>query len=94
VPSGIIYGPYEGRLANEGEQLQLSMPGDIDELGRRQHIRVERVSYSDGRHSSDDEPDLWPVQADGYGKSLTRISNSAYGNDPNNFAAAAPSPGT
>jgi hypothetical protein len=92
--SGITYGPYSGWLANEGEQLELGKPGDIDEFGVRQYIRVERVNYSDGSHPGDDPNDLWPTQADGQGKSLTRTSNTAYGNDPNNWTAATPTPGS
>lgn len=94
VPTNIIYGPYEGWLANNGEQLELGKPGDIDELGVRQYIRVERISYSDGSHPGDDPTDIWPTQADGQGKSLTRISTTLYGNDPNNWQAATPTPGS
>jgi hypothetical protein len=92
--SGITYGPYSGWLANEGEQLELGKPGDIDEFGVRQYIRVERINYSDGSHPGDDPNDLWPTQADGQGKSLTRTNNTAYGNDPNNWTAATPTPGS
>jgi hypothetical protein len=95
VPVGIIYGPYDGWLANDGGQLELGKPGDIDELSVRQYIRVERVNYSDGSHPADcpEGVDLWPTQADGGGKSLSRKVPTAYGNDPNNWQAAAPSPG-
>jgi hypothetical protein len=91
--SSITYGPYNGWLANDGEQLELGKPGDLDELAQRQYIRVERVNYSDGSHPGD-EPDQWPINADGLGKSLTRTSQSLYGNDPNNWTAATPTPGT
>ena len=92
--SGITYGPYSGWLANDGEQLELGKPGDIDEFGVRQYIRAERINYSDGSHPGDDPNDLWPTAADGQGKSLTRTSNTAYGNDPNNWTAATPTPGS
>ncbi|MBL7153270.1 MAG: hypothetical protein ISS79_06105, partial [Phycisphaerae bacterium] len=75
--------------------LELSMPGDIDKYGRRHYIRIDRVTYSDGSHH-DDVPggvDLWPTEADAGGKSLTRTAPALYGNDPNNWAAAAPTPG-
>ncbi|MBM4103733.1 MAG: hypothetical protein FJ263_06715 [Planctomycetes bacterium] len=96
VPVGIIYGPYSGWLANDGEQLELSKPGDTDEFGARQYIRVERVGYSDGSHPGEDpvEPDLWPIDADGGGKSLGRKNTALYGNDPNNWQAITPTPGT
>jgi hypothetical protein len=94
VSPSIIYGPYNAWLANDGERLELGKPGDIDGLGQRQYIRVERVNYSDGSHPGDDTVDLWPTQADGEGKSLMRISTTQYGNDPNNWTAATPTPGT
>jgi hypothetical protein len=96
VPTGIIYGPYSGKLANEGEQLELSKPGDVNDLGIRQYIRVERVDYSDGSHPGDEpgDVDLWPTGADGSGKSLIRTSTTQYGNDPNNWTAATPTPGS
>ena len=37
--------------------------------------------------------DPWPLQADGFGGSLTRIDPAAYGNDPANWHPIAPSPG-
>ncbi len=96
VPAGIIYGPYSGKLANEGEAVELSKPGDVNDLGLRQYIRVERVDYSDGSHPGGEpcDVDLWPTGADGLGKSLTRTSTTQYGNDPNNWTAATPTPGS
>lgn len=95
VPLAKIFGPYEGQLDNGGEQLELEMPGDIDKFGRQHYIRIDRVTYSDGDHSSDvpGGVDLWPAEADGDGMSLTRITTSLYGNDPNNWTAETPSPG-
>jgi len=95
VPVERILGPYSGKLSNAGERLELSMPGDVDEFGTQYYIRVDRVSYSDGSHP-DDCPggvDLWPSQADGDGKSLTRRLSSNYGNDPDNWTTSTPSPG-
>ncbi|MHC4744019.1 MAG: lamin tail domain-containing protein, partial [Planctomycetota bacterium] len=95
VPEAKIFGPYDGQLDNGGEQLELEMPGDIDKFGRQHYIRIDRVTYSDGDHSSDvpGGVDLWPVEADGGGMSLNRIDTSLYGNDPNNWTAQTPSPG-
>ncbi|MHC4749204.1 MAG: hypothetical protein ACYTFW_04950 [Planctomycetota bacterium] len=61
----------------------------------RQYIRIERVTYSDGSHPEDcpGGVDLWPAEADGTGVSLERVSTSLYGNDPNNWIVAAPTPG-
>jgi len=95
-PFGVsILGPYSGSLSNGGEKLELSMPGDVDEYGTRYYIRADRVNYSDGSHDSDvpGGVDLWPVEADGGGKSLTRTVPGDYGNDPANWTAEIPSPG-
>ncbi|MBE0537230.1 MAG: lamin tail domain-containing protein [Phycisphaerae bacterium] len=80
-----------GSLSNAGEQIQLSLPGDVDNLGRRQYIRVDRVVYSDGAHPAGDDP--WPASPDGQGQSLTRVNAAHYGNDVVNWQAAPPSPG-
>jgi hypothetical protein len=95
VPAGIIYGPYEGNLNNAGESLELSMPGDFDTESTLHCIRIDRVNYSDGSHPENcpGDIDLWPVEADGYGQSLTRKVSTDYGNDPDNWIATAPSPG-
>jgi hypothetical protein len=95
VPVGKILGPYDGKLSNSGEKVELSMPGDVDMFGTRYYIRVDRVSYSDGFHPEDCPGgiDLWPVEADGGGKSLGRVVSTNYGNDVINWAAKSPSPG-
>ncbi len=79
-----------GRLNNAGEKIQLSKPGDQVE-DTRYYIRVDRVNYSDGSHPVGDDP--WPAEPDGTGQSLTRIVPADYGNDPENWIAANPSPG-
>ena len=94
VPAEKILGPYDGKLSDTGEKLELSMPGDVAGDGRRHYIRIDRVNYSDGSHP-DDSPgsiDLWPAEPDGYGRSLTRDRLADYGNDPDNWIAALPSP--
>ncbi len=94
-PSVQVVGGYDGWLSNGGESLQLGLPGDVDELGRRYYIRIDRVNYSDGSHPEDcpGGVDYWPVEADGGGKSLSRIVPTDYGNDVANWQAATPSPG-
>ena len=97
VPGGVtVLGPYYGRLSNAGEKLEISKPTDTDELGQTVYVRVDRVVYSDGSHPEDcpEGVDLWPVQADGSGKSLSRKVPASYGNDPNNWQAATPTPGS
>ena len=94
VSAGIIYGPYDGWLANGGEKVEISKPGD-EVAGIRYYIRVDRVGYSDGSHPEDcpGGVDLWPTGADGLGKSLSHKVPTDYGNDVANWQAAAPSPG-
>jgi hypothetical protein len=97
MPPGVqVLDGFGGRLSNGGERLQIDMPGDIDELGIRQYIRIDRVNYSDGWHPEDcpGGVDLWPTEADGLGKSLSRKVSTDYGNDVANWEAAIPSPGT
>ena len=94
MPAEKIVGPYDGRLNNAGERLEISMPGDVDE-GVRQYIRIDRVNYSDGSHPEDcpGGVDHWPTEADGGGESLARKVPADYGNDPDNWQAASPTPG-
>jgi hypothetical protein len=96
VPYGVqVIGSYSGRLSNSGEKVDFSMPGDIDEVGRRYYIRIDRVNYSDGSHPEDcpGGVDLWPFMTDGFGFSLSRRDPTDYGNDAANWKAALPSPG-
>lgn len=89
VPTDKIFGPYEGKLDNAGEAVELAKPGD-EENGVRYYIRVDRVHYSDGSHPAGSDP--WPTAADGGGMSLTRIADSLYGNDVINWTATGPTP--
>ena len=88
----LVYEWGNGKLANGGEKIQLSKPGDVDEAGTRFWIRVDRVSYSDGSHPVGNDP--WPRSTDGYGAALTRIDVTEYGNDPVNWWASEPTPGS
>jgi len=97
MPAGVeVHGPYDGKLSNGGEKLELSMPGDIDKFGMRYYIRIDRVGYSDGSHPEDNPGgiDIWPVGADGEGEALARIDTNLYGNDSNNWGVSNPSPGS
>jgi hypothetical protein len=78
-----------GSLANEGEKLTLSMPGDQEWQKDRYWIRADQVNYEDKFP--------WPAAADGTGMSLTHrrpteIENN-YTNDPIHWRAATPGPG-
>ena len=97
LPAGAMILSWDsGKLSNSGETLQLLKPGDVDELGNRYWIEADRVNYSDGSHSDDFEDglDLWPPEADGQGFSLNRLSARRYGNDPGNWQATIPTPGS
>ncbi len=74
----------------------LYRPGELDDEDVRQWICVDRVTFSDGAHPQrfPGGVDPWSAQADGQGSSLTRIISSHYGNDPNNWRADTPSPGS
>ncbi len=80
IPAEIaVYGPYAGKLANEGEDVELHKPGEPEAGGPVPYIRVDRVNYDD------DSP--WPEAADGDGPSLVRVTATAYGNDVANWQA-------
>jgi hypothetical protein len=85
-----------GRLSNGGESLHLVKPGDVDNKGTRYWVEVDRVHYSDGSHGEGFAGgiDPWPAEADGQGLSLNRLFPSRYGNDPNNWHATIPTPGS
>ncbi len=74
-----------GGLDNNGETLELSMPGDTNNVGVRQFIRVDRVDFTDVAP--------WPIGPDGSGTSLVRVDESSYGNDYANWAEASATPG-
>ncbi len=87
MPPGVqVLGPYDGYLNDGGEKLEISMPGDVNGLGRRQYIRIDRVNY--------DDDDPWPTTTDGWGKSLTKKDPNDYANDFIAWDANNPTPGT
>jgi hypothetical protein len=96
VPDGVqILEWGNGRLANSGDTIQVSSPGDEGFDGKRLWVAADHVTYSDGSHpeTSAAGVDPWPPQADGKGMALSRIDAEADGNDPANWRAAVPSPG-
>jgi hypothetical protein len=76
-PATRVFGPYIGKLANEGERLNLSKPGTPEPGGFVPKILVDSVRYND-------KPP-WPGQPDGFGPSLERCDVEAYGNDSANW---------
>jgi hypothetical protein len=85
-----------GKLSNAGESIQLCRPGELDSEGVRSWIVVDGVRYSDGSQHEKFPAgfDLWPREADGSGLSLTRTNPEQFGDDPLNWSAITPSPGT
>lgn len=79
-----IVGPYNGKLGNDSDDIELRKPGVPDAEGV-DSILVERVRYFDAAP--------WPLNADGIGFSLHRTTVTTFGNDPANWFADAPSPG-
>lgn len=86
VPAGTRVIPWTaGRLANEGEVLQLGRPAGLNDQGVRQYARVDRVGY---------EPTTpWPTGALNTGRSLQKRPGNVYGNDPAAWIVAKPTPG-
>lgn len=88
-----VLGPYEGRLANDGENVELYKPDapvlSGPETGFVPYLQVDKVKYSDAAP--------WPTAADGntngIGVSLQRRAGSDYGNDPVNWLAGNPTAG-
>jgi hypothetical protein len=84
-PSLPVYGPFSGRLGNDGEELALEMPdqpqGPGPEQGYVPYVVVDRVSYGNSYP--------WPAEANANGSSLQRRRTYAYGNDPLNWKGAA-----
>jgi hypothetical protein len=84
-----LLGPWSGKLDNGGERIELQRP-DVPQLppspdaGLVPYIVVERILYSDNPP--------WATNADGAGRSLQRVSNTGYGNDPTNWVGAIPTP--
>jgi len=85
VPNGTaIFGPYSGKLDNSSDSVELVRPDD-PVAGEVPYVLADKVRYSDVTP--------WPSEADGFGPSLQRVNESAYGNDPGNWAAGK-SPGS
>ncbi|HVY68895.1 MAG TPA: lamin tail domain-containing protein [Verrucomicrobiae bacterium] len=85
-----ILGPYKGKLGNSTGSIELYKPDPPQDpphpdVGYVPGVLVERVVYADANP--------WPSQADGLGASLHRVNPLAFGNDPVNWIAGAPTAG-
>lgn len=76
-----LFGPYSGKLNNSQDDVELKRPSMLP-AGTTVYVMIDKVDYYDAAP--------WPDGADGYGFSLQRKNASAYGNDPINWMAAAP----
>ncbi len=90
-PEVRIFGPFAGRLANEGDCVDLyrpdtPQPAGAPDAGLVPWLLVDRVNYG----AAFPWPGSW---ADGNGASLQRRDLRAYGNEPFNWAATLPTPG-
>jgi hypothetical protein len=75
VEAGVpVFGPFTGALDDDFDSIKLRKPGDPEPDGSTPAILVDRVKYGDQAP--------WPVEADGTGASLQKISAALYGNDP------------
>lgn len=82
-----IYGPWVGRLSNDGESVELKLPDSPQPLdGFVPYLQVEKISYH--------PQSPWPTGATGTGQSLQRATLLAYGNEPQNWFVAPASAGT
>ena len=91
IPEGTtLFGPMRGNLSNRGDTVRLYKPDppqgpDREDAGFVPYILVDRVKFRDSAP--------WPSQADGRGATLQRKTGTAFGNDPVNWKADAPTPG-
>ncbi len=100
VPSSIVFEWDSGKLSNEGENIELSIPWEPvdpnDPYGSRYYICVDNVDYSDGEHHENFpglDPWVYTNSANGGGESLQRVSPSLFGDDVNNWKSAEAAPG-
>ena len=86
VPTNVlVFGPYAGQLQDSGENLELQKPDNVNTNGFVPYVVMDAVRFND--------KSPWPAAADGGGLSLQRVTAGAFGNEPLNWTAAAPTPG-
>lgn len=90
VPQSVtVFGPYGGRLSNDGERLTLERPGETyldGDTEKTTLVAEDSVRYNDA------EP--WPANADGLGYALERQDLAAYADEVNNWKSSAAEQGS
>jgi hypothetical protein len=83
-----MVGPFSDSLGNSYGRVELEHPdaAPVDDPAVMPRVTMDEVLY--------DDLTPWPVQADGSGQSLQRISETAYGNAPESWVAELPTPGS
>jgi len=82
-----ILGPYSGRLGNRSDRVAIERPQFPDLPGEPYSwVIVDEVIYGN--------QNPWSPTANGAGQALQRVSSAKNGNDPANWIAAAPTPGS
>jgi hypothetical protein len=80
-----LFGPFDGKLSNQGGRVALEKPMAADQPGDGvAWVIVDEVYYFDKFP--------WMPDADGAGFALHRVSVSGAGREPTSWTAAAPSP--
>ncbi len=78
-----IFGPYNGKLANNSDRIAIEKPQDPDSTNDPvSWVIVDEVLYAD--------QSPWPCASDGTGNSLQRVDASLHGSDPSNWTAEPP----
>ncbi|MDG1889998.1 MAG: lamin tail domain-containing protein [Verrucomicrobiota bacterium] len=79
-PDTRLFGPWKGALENNGERIQLVMPGAPETNGTLPMYMVDASRY---------EPVFpWPEHTRGTGRSIERAPLHGHGNDPFNWEAS------
>ena len=91
VPKDVlVLGPFQGRLANEGDRVELQRLYDVAELGDLSGPQLVWLD-EDTIEYRDENP--WPVSSVETPFVLSRKDLDAFGNDAHDWIAARPSPG-
>ncbi|MFM1943857.1 MAG: hypothetical protein RI897_2839, partial [Verrucomicrobiota bacterium] len=84
-----VFGPFEGRLADEGETLSLERPDNPQtsgpDTGLVPYVLVEKIQYTSSSP--------WPTDGIGLGTSLQRATPNLFANDPANWISTLPTAG-